>query len=45
MLARNTTSTDLGPDHFDRRDADTIEHQLVKRPERLGNTVTREKVA
>lgn len=45
LLARNTTYTDLGPDHFDRRDADAIEQQLVKRLERLGNKVTLEKVA
>ena len=45
LLAHNTTYTDLGPDHFDRRDADAIEQQLVKRLERLGNKVTLEKVA
>jgi transposase len=45
LLARNTTYTDLGPDHFDRRDAEAIEQQLVKRLERLGNKVTLEKVA
>ena len=45
LLARNTTYADLGPNHFDRRDADAIERQLVKRLERLGNKVTLEKVA
>ncbi len=45
LLARHTTYTDLGPDHFDRRDADALEQQLVKRLERLGNKVTLEKVA
>ena len=45
LLARNSTYTDLGPDHFDRRDADALERQLVKRLERLGNKVTLEKVA
>ncbi len=45
LLARNATYTDLGPDHFDRRDAEAIERQLVKRLERLGNRVTLQKVA
>jgi transposase len=45
LLAGNATYADLGPDHFDRRDADAIERQLVKRLERLGNKVTLEKVA
>jgi transposase len=45
LLTRQTTYTDLGPDHFDRRNTDAIERQLVKRLERLGNKVTIEKVA
>ena len=44
-LAHNATSTDLGPDFFDRHDTDALARQLVKRLERLGNKVTLEKVA
>ena len=36
---------DLGPDFFDRRNHDTLERQLIRRLEALGNKVTIEKVA
>jgi transposase len=45
VLTRKTDYQDLGPDYVDRRDAAAIERQLVRRLERLGNTVTIEKVA
>lgn len=39
------TYTDLGPDFFDRRNQDTLERQLIRRLEALGNKVTIERVA
>lgn len=40
LLARGTTYTDLGPEHFDRRDADRVKRRSIKRLESLGYEVT-----
>lgn len=40
IIRRGTVYTDLGANYFDERKADTIQHQLVKRLERLGFTVS-----
>jgi transposase len=42
LLKRGTTYTDLGPDYFDRRDADRLTRQLVQRLQRLGHKVVLE---
>jgi transposase len=39
------TYSDLGPDFFDRRNQDTLERQLIRRLEALGNKVIVERVA
>jgi transposase len=40
LLKRKTTYVDLGPDYFDRRNADAVRRALVKRLQHLGHTVT-----
>jgi transposase len=40
LLKRKTTYVDLGPDYFDRRNADAVRRSLVKRLQNLGHTVT-----
>jgi transposase len=45
ILTCKTDYVDLGPNYLDRRHADAIEQQLVRKLERLGNKVTLEKVA
>jgi transposase len=40
LLKRQTTYVDLGPDYFDRRNADAVRRSLVKRLQNLGHTVT-----
>lgn len=40
LLKRKTTYVDLGPDHFDRRNADAVRRSLVKRLQNLGHSVT-----
>jgi transposase len=42
MLDRGTQYTDLGDLHFDRRDANRVQHRLVQRLEGLGYRVTLE---
>ena len=42
IIKRGTTYVDLGANYLDERKADTIQHQLVKRLERLGFKVTLE---
>jgi hypothetical protein len=36
LLKRKTTYVDLGPDYFDRRNADAVRRSLVKRLQNLG---------
>jgi transposase len=43
LLARGTTYTDLGPEHFDRRDADRVKRRSIKRLESLGYKVSLER--
>lgn len=40
LLKRKTTSVDLGPDYFDRRNADAVRRSLVKRLQNFGHAVT-----
>jgi transposase len=40
LLRRRTTYVDLGPDYFDRRNADAVRRSLVKRLTNLGHVVT-----
>jgi transposase len=40
LLKRKTTDVDLGPDYFDRRNADAVRRSLVKRLQNLGHSVT-----
>jgi transposase len=40
LLERGTSYTDLGPDYFDRRDADRVKKRSIKRLEALGYEVT-----
>jgi transposase len=40
LLKRKTTYMDLGPDYFDRRNADAVRRSLVKRLQNLGHSVT-----
>jgi transposase len=40
LLKRKTTYVDLGPDYFDRRNADAVRRSLVKRLQKLGHSVT-----
>jgi transposase len=40
VLKRGTVYTDLGPDYFERRDADRLTRHLIDRLERLGHKVT-----
>jgi transposase len=40
LLRRRTTYVDLGPDYFDRRNADAVRRSLVKRLTSLGHVVT-----
>jgi transposase len=42
LLDRGTSYCDLGPDHFDRRDADRVRRRAVQRLESLGFTVALE---
>lgn len=42
MLNRGTEYVDLGPDYFDKRNQQQLQHSLVKRLERLGLKVTLE---
>jgi transposase len=42
LLQRGTSYTDLGPEHFDRRDADRAKKRSVKRLEALGYKVSLE---
>jgi len=39
LIRRGTSYVDLGVNYFDQRKADTVQHQLVKRLERLGFNV------
>jgi transposase len=43
LLARGSSYQDLGPEHFDRRDADNVKRRSVKRLESLGYTVSLER--
>jgi transposase len=43
LLARGTTYTDLGPEHFDRRDADRVKRRSINRLESLGYKVSLER--
>ena len=45
LLKDGGSYDDLGPDFFDRRNQDALEHRLVSRLEALGNKVSIEKVA
>lgn len=45
LLAHQTAYQDLGSDFFERRSPASVEQQLVRKLERLGNKVTLEKVA
>ena len=40
LLTRKTTYIDLGPDYFDRRNADAVRRSLVKRLQKLGHSIT-----
>jgi transposase len=40
LLKRKATYVDLGPDYFDRRNADAVRRSLVKRLQNLGHSVT-----
>lgn len=40
LLKKGTTYHDLGPDYFDKMDAQRLTHNLVKRLEKLGHKVT-----
>ena len=40
LLKRKTAYVDLGPDYFDRRNAEAVRRSLVKRLQNLGHTVT-----
>jgi transposase len=40
LLRRGTTSVDLGPDYFDRRNKDALRRSLVKRLTNLGHVVS-----
>jgi transposase len=40
LIQRGTSYVDLGADYFDQRKADAVQHQLVKRLERLGFQVS-----
>jgi hypothetical protein len=40
LLRRRTTYVDLGPDYFDRRNADAVRRSLVKRLTNSGHVVT-----
>jgi transposase len=42
LIRRGTAYVDLGANYFDQRKADAVQHQLVKRLERLGFKVTLE---
>jgi transposase len=42
IIRRGTSYVDLGPNYFDERKADAVQHQLVKRLERLGFKVSLE---
>lgn len=42
LIQRGTTYVDLGVNYFDQRKAETVQHQLVKRLERLGFKVSLE---
>jgi transposase len=42
LIRRGTSYVDLGANYFDQRKADAVQHQLVKRLERLGFKVTLE---
>ena len=42
MLTRHEPYRDLGADYFDDRQRDQVQRRLVRRLERLGNTVTLE---
>lgn len=43
LLARGTSYHDLGPEHFDRRDADRVKRRSVQRLESLGYKVSLER--
>jgi transposase len=45
IIRRGTSYVDLGPNYFDQRKADAVQHQLVKRLEHLGFKVTLEVAA
>ena len=40
LLQRRQTYQELGPDYFDRFHTQSLQNSLVRRLERLGNTVT-----
>lgn len=40
LLARDTSYTDLGPEHFDRRDADRVKRRSIQRLQALGYHVS-----
>jgi transposase len=40
LLKRKTSYIDLGPDYFDRRNADAVRRSLIKRLQNLGHAVT-----
>jgi transposase len=40
LLRKKQTYQDLGPDYFNRAHAQSLQNSLVRRLERLGNTVT-----
>ena len=42
IIRRGTAYVDLGTNYFDERKAETVQHQLVKRLERLGFKVSLE---